>query len=240
MNAEKSIWPVCWCVCTQHFNFFASQRLRLRRLVIGLEQLDFHSTPSSMKVTHTHTYTPSSQSPAFTMLRSYKDFPHSNLSFCSFLLLILSLSRSWRLSHFLIFSIISVSLFFFLPSLHLHIPIFRAAAFYFQASVPVQREGSWERPCYHCWDSLTASLSLSFLPPFSFYPVLCSSNPFRTVTPQVKACIFITIALFLSFVPPSFRLTLLPPFWKTYRRSFMWWSSGLIQFRHKQEMAPVI
>lgn len=37
------------------FFFFCLQRLRLRRLVIGFKQQDFHNTLSSMKVTHTHT-----------------------------------------------------------------------------------------------------------------------------------------------------------------------------------------
>lgn len=72
--------------------------------MIGLEQLDFHSTPSSTKVTHTHTYTPSSQSPAFTMLRCViQRLP----SFKSLLLFIpapdslsLSLLKTLSLSHF--------------------------------------------------------------------------------------------------------------------------------------------
>lgn len=40
-----------------------------------------------------------------------------------------------------------------------------AAAFYFQAPVLIRRDGSWERPCYHRWDS---SSLLFILSPFPF------------------------------------------------------------------------
>lgn len=100
--------------------------------------------------------------------------------------------------------------------------------FYFQASVPVQREGSWERPCYHCWDShsLSPPFSSSFhLSPSSLSLPLIQSSPLRNL-------LFLPLSLFLSFFPPSFDLS--------GEATFMWWSSGLIRLRHKQEMAPVI
>lgn len=46
-------------------------------------------------------------------------------------------------------------------------PCLVCPGFYFQSSVPLQREGSWERPCYHCWDSHS-----------SFLPVLKLTNHF--------------------------------------------------------------
>lgn len=70
-------------VCAQRAStaFFAFQRLRLRRLVTGFEQRDFHSTPSCMKVSRTQR----SQSPAFTQLPCFTQGPPlSNLSFCLF------------------------------------------------------------------------------------------------------------------------------------------------------------
>ncbi len=234
-------------MCVLNINllrFFALQRLRLRRLVIGLEQRDFHSTPSYMKVTHTHTHA-HTQTDTQThrhakvqdlpsCLVSHKDFPPSNLSFCSFLLLVFSLSLSLSLPLCVLFFPSSLFLSLFLPSLHLRIPVFWATAFYFQASVPVQREGSWERPCYHCWDSQSFSVPLSLS---SFFHLSPSTHHSSSSHPAVKACIFLLSLSFLLFIQSSF---LLPPFWKTHRRSFMWWSSGLIQLRHKQEMAPVI
>ncbi len=117
----KKIHVINMLMCVLNINllcFFALQRLRLRRLVIGLEQRDFHSTPSYMKVTHTHAHTQTDtqtcQSPGFTQLSR---FTQRLPPFKSLLLFIpaacfLSLSLSLPPSLCLIFSIISVSLSF--------------------------------------------------------------------------------------------------------------------------------
>lgn len=81
----------------------------------------------------------------------------------------------------------------FLLSSHLfHNPAIATTAFYFQASVPVQREGSWERPCYHCWDSHSFFFCLpSTFPPFTLPSAL---PPFFVVRPPF--CAFLSITSF--------------------------------------------
>lgn len=54
----------------------------------------------------------------------------------------------------------------FFPSSCCH-RLLLAAAFYFQAPVLIRRDGSWERPSYHCWDSFTLLSSFFHLFPFS-------------------------------------------------------------------------
>lgn len=161
--------------------------------MIGFEQQDFHSTLSSTKVTHKFT-----QETCTHRVVSVYPALSQKLPFCSFLL---SLSHSLcdSLSYFF-----SPFLFLSLSPLSLHpcIPFFWLTVFYFQASVLVQRDGSWERPCYHCWDS--HSLSLFILPPFFFYSVLSSPTAF-TAPPSFKSCILLLSLYFLlPFFPPFY------------------------------------
>lgn len=188
------------------FFAFAFQRLRLRRLAIGSEQRDFHSTPSSMKVTHSSAR---GDAPKLTRIQqdSHKDVPF--VHFCPWISL-------------------PVSLYYFFR--HPAVPVsFWPAAFYFQASVLVRRDGSWERPCYHCWDSYSPSLLI--LPPFPFLAVVMSTPRFllQLYGPAPSEFLFPTI--FLSVLLP-FILTFLPSNESTQL-------SGLIQLRDKQEMASV-
>lgn len=143
-----------------------------------------------------NTHTQSSQH-LVSCLVSHKDLPPSNLS-------LLSLT--------LVFSIIYASL-FFLPSLHLPIPVLWATAFYFQASVPVRGRGHGKGLVIST-GTLTASLSLFFLPPFSLHPVLSSPTTFLPLIPAVKACIF-----FLSVFLSSFLPSVLPSFWLSEKAS---------------------
>lgn len=179
---------------------------------------------------HTHTHT---EWPAFTQLRRFtQSLAPPNIFAHSFWF-------SFSLTPCLIFFFhhLYFSLSFHHPSISVSLS---SGPFYFQASVPVQREGSWERPCYHYWDSHSFSFSLlssTFPPQVTHHS--SSSHP------SVKVCILLLlIHLSLSFACFSITLSSLllafPPFWKTYKHSFMYWSLVLIKLRHKQEMAPVI
>lgn len=70
-----------------------------------------------------------------------------------------------------------------------------AAAFYFQAPVLIRRDGSWERPCYHCWDS--SSPPLFILSPF---PLLVMSA--FSVTDTCPVCISVLLPFTVNPLTP--------------------------------------
>ena len=158
------------------------------------------------------------QQPYFT-----QRLPLLNLSLCSFLFLVFSLTLIFFHHHHVFLSL-------FLPSLHPHIPIFWASAFYFQASVPVQREGSWERPCYLCWDSHSVFLPLSSF--FHLSPSTLSARPplfFHSASLSKPAFSY----LFFSFCPPCYPPYCLPSTFPCTTKLFLLPSTQSEYKKHK-------
>lgn len=81
--------------------------------------------------------------------------------------------------------------------------LLRAAAFYFQAPVLIRRDGSWERPCYHCWDS--SSPPLFILPPFPFLVMSAFSSTRVAWLPLCScylSCLYLRPSTFHCDPPP--------------------------------------
>lgn len=156
--------------------------------MIGSERRDFHSMPSSMKVTHT-AYVRSTQ--------IFYKCVFLFISICAFVYFSPCLHFFHHLG-------------FFLPSLHLYIPHLLALCSISRLQFLFRGRGSWERPCYHCWDShsfLFSLLSSTFLPLSSTFLLL-----FFQSKPTFYFCMF--VFFYSVFSPPS----ILPSFLKTYRR----------------------